>query len=351
MKGADAESVACDASLEFGEGTASGADVAFLVDTTGSMGNAVTGIADSIEDFARELDEAGLGVQFAFVTFGEAYDTKRAIASGYTTGTGSDEPPPMDFVERPLLDFTSNLEDFTAFVADVRDNVGYGAGGGAAPENYYGVSTAMNAKPSPMLVGASSRLSRRMGVPYYQVLVGDECAHTEESPGPTFDTPWLPPSKSALPALLGDGSVTVHAVEREGFNPDWCKPEQLTLTEISQATGGAQLTFPDTGIVDLSALELADFIKNFWLVEIDSNCVDKKASEVDLELAVTIDDGASARTQTFTMTLDTQTSEPVDQDANPPARGPGMNELCDRFDVTIHCTAANYTISLPPGAP
>jgi hypothetical protein len=102
-------------------------------------------------------------------------------------------------------------------------------------------------------------LSRRTEVPYYQVLVGDACAHTEESPGPTFDTPWLPPSASALPMLLGDGSVTVHSVLQEGFRPEYCRPEQLTLNDLSDATGGAQLAFPASGDVHLSALDPAAF--------------------------------------------------------------------------------------------
>ncbi|MEM7136395.1 MAG: vWA domain-containing protein [Myxococcota bacterium] len=303
VKGGAADGTVCDAELDFGEGTASGADVAFLVDTTGSMGRAVTGIADSIEAFAQELDAAGLGVRFAFVTFGDAYDTKRTEFSGYTLGTGTDEPTRPDPTERPLLDFTSDVELFSDFVEEVRNNVGGGAGGGDGPENYYGVASAMNAKASDALGTAGSPLSRRIEVPYYQVLVGDNCAHTEELPGSTFDSPWLPPSSSALPTVLGDGSVTVHSVLRESFNPLWCLEGQLTLTDLSDATGGANLSFPSSGEVDLSALDLAAFITNFWLVRIDSECVSKASDAVQLELELTVDDGDTERTQSFTFDM------------------------------------------------
>ena len=298
----------CDAKIDFGAGTASGADVAFIVDTTGSMGNAVTGIADSIEDFAQELDAAGLGVRFSFVTFGDAYDTKLTMGSGYTLGTGADVPPPLDSVERPLLDFTSSLTDFNAFVEEVRMNVGFGAGGGDGPENYYGVAAAMNTKPSSGSGGTEPPLSRRSDVPFYQILVGDNCGHSEEIPGATLDSAWEPPSVLELGTVLGDGSVTVHTVEREGFDSELgCQEDQVTLDEISDATGGAKLEFPASGEVDLSAIDLAEFITNFWLVTIDSECVPKAAEAITLDLLVTVDDGGTERAQIFTfgMTLGT----------------------------------------------
>ncbi len=296
----------CDAELDFGAGTASGADVAFLVDTTGSMGNAVTGIADSIEEFAQELDAAGLGVRFSFVTFGDAYDTKLTTNSGYTLGTGADEPPTLDGVERPLLDFTSSLTEFNAFVGEVKANVGFGAGGGDGPENYYGVAAAMNAKSSSGVGGAQPPLSRRSDVPFYQILVGDNCGHSEEIPGATLDSAWEPPSVLDLGTVLGDGSVTIHTVEREGFDSELsCQDDQVTLDEISDATGGAKLEFPASGEVDLSAIDLAEFITNFWLVRIDSECVPKAAEQITLDLLVTVDDGGTERAQVFSfgMTL------------------------------------------------
>jgi len=100
-----AEGSACATEIAFGAGTDSSADVAFLVDTTASMGTAVTGISNSIEEFAQELSDAGLDVQFSFVTVGDSFNTKSREESIYTTGIGQHEPTDVDRVERPLLEF------------------------------------------------------------------------------------------------------------------------------------------------------------------------------------------------------------------------------------------------------
>ena len=86
----------CDVTLSFGGGTESAADVAFIVDTTSSMGSIVSGISDSITEFADQLSAAGVDAQYSFVTYGDAFDTMLKDGSPYTKGSGAYEPPSFD---------------------------------------------------------------------------------------------------------------------------------------------------------------------------------------------------------------------------------------------------------------
>ncbi len=286
----------CSADIEFGSGKESSADIAFLVDTTGSMGSAVEGIINSIQTFAKSLSDAGVDAKYALVTLGDAYNTKKSTSSAYTLGSGADEPPTFDTEERPMLDFT-DLDTFLSFANEVKEEIGSGAGGGDLPENYYGTVMAM-----ANLRDGQSGLSNREGVPYYQILVGDDCSHTQEVPGGTSGK-WVPDKKSDLSKL--SGIVTVHVVRDPDTDSGYCSDDQLTLAEIADATGGAKLDLGD-GNVDLSEIHLDEFIKNYWIIKFNSSCISTKSGTfyIKLILTVTRSNGTElSQTFTFTVTL------------------------------------------------
>jgi len=199
-----------------------------------------------------------------------------------------------------LKDHYSNFttqDKFNAFVEEVKTNVGSGNTDGAPPltfpENYYGVAAAMTGK-----MADHNGLSNRDGVPFYQILVADDCALTGERADNTEGTIWEPPLVADLTSVLGDGSVTIHGVYDSG---DVCGSDYLSIGDIVAETGGASLE-RGTGNVDLSAINLADFITNFWLVTVDSTCVSGTVSFV-MDLEIRVEDAGEIRTQTITFSV------------------------------------------------
>lgn len=267
------KTVSCAIELDFGGPQHAMADIAFLMDTTQTMGSKIDNLATSMRSYADYLTEAGYDINFAMVTLGDAYDTKNSSVSGYSVGTGSDEPPSFDMIERPLLDFTSS-EEFKAFLSQVENNFTERDNGGDNAENYFAAVTASAG------IGRDPILTSREGIVQYQVLMGDECSHTEEAPGLTEDK-WVPLSKTALSLLSGD--VTVHAVRNSAL--DSCATDQLSLADIADATGGVKLDLGD-GTVDLSTLDLEEYITKYWLIYPTSCPLDKDTYELSLVLKV-----------------------------------------------------------------
>ena len=160
-----------------------------------------------------------------------------------------------------MTDLT-DLDSFKAFVDEVKTNVGSGAGGNGTPENAYAAAVAMLGKSSDF-----KGLTRRTGVPFYEIIATDACSYTDESQGDGIADEWLPPQKADLETLLGDGSVSIHAVTDTTSCGD-----QISAKEMADITGGVTLSL-GSGDVDLAALNLSDFITNFWIVTIDGSCL------------------------------------------------------------------------------
>lgn len=283
---------ACTAELDFGSGTSSKADIAFLIDNTGSMDDEIESVINSIDTFAQSLSDSGLDVRYSAVTIGDAYNTKKASGSNYTLGTGADEPPAFDLIERPVLDFT-NVATFKQFTSQILADYNITKGGGNGyTENYYATVMAMAG-----LREGQMALNPRSGVPYYQILIGDNCAYTEEAQGDSITGEWIPDPKAQVTQL--SGKVTVHVVRDPSM--DTCSDvDELSLASIAEATGGVKLDL-GTGSFDLNDLHLPDFITSFWIINVDNNCVGKGTFNLKLTLVVT--DGVGERTQIFIFQL------------------------------------------------
>ncbi len=291
----------CSSKFAFGEGTSSSADVAFIVDTTASMGTKVSGILGSIDSFAQTLSDAELDVKFAMVTLGDAYNTKLETGGAYDLiGSGANDPPTFDTVARPQQDFT-DLTTFKTFSDKVKTVIGSGDDGGSGPENYFGAVMA-----SAGLETNETGLSNREGVPFYMILIGDVYSYTSsgtdyqlESGGIT--EPWIPPLKPDVSKLAGN--VTVHAVRDPDYD-DQSSDDYISPAQIADATGGAKLDLGSTGDVDLTSLNLAEFITTFWLVTFSNDCVPSDPTTFTLTLVLTVTDSEGVtRTQTFVFTI------------------------------------------------
>src|SRR5690625_3596539 len=97
-----------------GSGSEAAADVAFVFDTTISMGRALGTVQESIIEFVDHLSESGLNVRVGAVTFGDAFDTIEEAST--RSGSGGAEPPTFDQDERPTFGLTRDKEAFKAFI-------------------------------------------------------------------------------------------------------------------------------------------------------------------------------------------------------------------------------------------
>ncbi len=92
----------------------SNVDVVFVFDTTGSMGGEISGMVESANDFADQLDTSGVDFTIGCVTFGDTY--------GNTLDS---------YYERPYLAPTTEVSDFKDFMNSLT-----ATGGGDGAENF-----------------------------------------------------------------------------------------------------------------------------------------------------------------------------------------------------------------------
>jgi len=280
----------CGTRFEFQGDNPPKVDMAFLIDTTQSMAGAIDGVINTIDSFSQDLTDAGLDAKFALVTFGDAYNTKALSGSAYSMGSGADELPTFDPIERPLLDF-SDLSEFKDFALEVQSNFQDYDNGGDNSENYFGTVMAMAG-----FRDGQAGLSKRDGALFHQVLIGDDCSHTGEIPGDTEDK-WIPDPVAASAGL--SGLVSVHAIRDQSL--DVCSTDQLSLDDIADTTAGAKFDHAG-GTIDLEALNLSDFITKYWSAQIGSCVYDTDSFLLTVVLEVK-DSDESIRTQNFFFTV------------------------------------------------
>lgn len=256
---------------EIGDGTRAAADIAFVLDTTGSMSFAIDSVKDSIIAFADFLDDSGLDVRLGSITYGDAFDT-------YTVGSGNlgeslngDAPPSFDSFARPSLTLTGDLGAFQAFIAD------QSARGGAGPaENGLGA-----------VAFARQALDWRAGAQCIIIAITDVYSWSEVNPGDGIpaDSRWHPPAATDVIADL-KGNCTVHVLSPEfGYE---LSDDVFDMADLTGAagTGGTFVPFDSFDTFDLTTLPISGVLASGHLVTYRAT-VDGGEHEVRL----VVDDG------------------------------------------------------------
>jgi hypothetical protein len=206
-----------------GGGVRAAADIAFVFDTTGSMGSALDSVQASIIEFVDFLGGRGLDVRVGAVTFGDAFDTK-APGSTRTGESLSDwTPPPFDPSERPTFPLSTDFAAFRTFIEEDSPR-----GGGDIPENALGA-----------LEFAYENLVWRAGAQRILIVIVDTCSHNDVTFPFTAGDDWLPPNPDDLLARLR-GNATVHAVSPANvLETDFsCSSDPVTgHTDMAMFTG------------------------------------------------------------------------------------------------------------------
>jgi hypothetical protein len=219
-------------------------DMVFINDTTGSMGSTTTGIADSISAFATAMTSGGIDARYAMYTYGDAFATKLTSGSEFTVGKGDFVPPSIDTEERPYIGL-SDLTSFQSFIAELKAASCLGSGGGDGPENTVGA-----------LDYANTKLAFRTGASKVFVVIGDNPSHQNgDGSVSSYPTSFQPRTGAALVADL-KSKATVHVIGETSSSTTY-----YPLKNLSDGTGGAFIDLPSSGVVDLGALKITDWIK------------------------------------------------------------------------------------------
>ena len=253
------------------------ADIAFVFDTTGSMGSALRSVQDSIIEFVDFLGDRGLDVRVGAITFGDAFDTQ---VDGGTRGTSISgrTPPSFDTFERPSFPLSNDYTAFQAFIEGDSPR-----GGGDAAENALGA-----------LEFADDALDWRPGAQKILIVIMDIYSHNDETFTFTGGDDWMPPNPDDLLADLR-GDAIVHVV-----SPDYSAGVPGSFTDMGMfagvgGTGG--VFFPWAfGDFDLTELPIAEAAAGGYIVTYRGT-----RSGTTHTVRVVIDDGGEIRGE-FTTT-------------------------------------------------
>jgi len=221
----------------------SAADIMIILDTTGSMYNAIDGVKASIVNFIDNLKSSGMDVRVGVVPFDDAAPARDLY---------------IDTVNRTWQDLT-DLD-----TAEVYVNQLYATGGGDGPENpYAGVMFAwMNA-------------SWRRDAQKIFILITDAPAHDPDDPGDAAGEDLYYKSE-VIDAIRG--FATLHAV----VVPSWYYSESDTdftspddVREIAVETGGLVYYTDYYGNVDLTAIGVIEYVESSWIIVFESNSSEK----------------------------------------------------------------------------
>ncbi len=226
--------------------TTSKADIAFAIDSTGSMSGAIDGVKSSVIAFADSLASSGIDVKFAGVPFFDKV--------GYDLGG----TPPTD-----LGIFSKNLNKTTA---EFKDWVGtlVASGGGDGPEvsvdAIYELAKRVNWRPDAqsIIIGITDVVShQRDDGTDYALWTADEAiaACLGRIVVHTFSPGGVAPTATSTAMLNNDGSI---------FVPSKSNPT-IDISVIANGTGGKAFYY-NHGTLDLSAIPLASTISRGFSV-------------------------------------------------------------------------------------
>ncbi|HEX9936257.1 MAG TPA: alpha/beta fold hydrolase [Longimicrobium sp.] len=204
-----------------------GVDLVFIQDLSGSMSGAITGVRNSVLQFAATLRDRGLNVRIGSVGFSGPGTITTHANQGVCERVG------------PVQDLASP-ETFRSHVA----GSWFATGGCDSPEN------ALEA-----IEHAHRNLTWRGGATRVYVLVTDVSVHTAADRcnglGPCTDQ-----TLASIVELVGS-TGTIHVVAPSSASQRTVDGA-LDPWLLAERTGGARLVLPTSGVVDLNALGVAD---------------------------------------------------------------------------------------------
>ena len=224
------------------------ADIAFVIDTSGTMKDALSSVQEGIIDFASTLASSGLDVRLGAVTFGDAFDTLAEGSRSSGISISGESPPAFDSDERPSFALTDDLFRFQAFIAEESPR-----GGIDDPENSLGA-----------LTFAHKNLEWREGAQRILVVVTDTCSHTRRSSEYFIQDAWLPePYEDVLEEI--STRATVHVIGRGSSCPKFGGTMSMAEFTGSDGTGGLFHDWND-GSFDLANIGLTQTVANSYLI-------------------------------------------------------------------------------------
>ncbi len=207
-------------------------DIAFVLDTTGSMGSEIAGVRDSVIQFVSILASLGHDIRLAAVEFGDEI--------------------------RSVKGFTSDAVDFRSYVADLR-----AYGGGDDPE--IGLDA---------VLFAHENLSWRSEAEKFIIVITDATAH-QRGDGTLFSSVI---AQEVINALRG--KYTVHVVSSRDPNRSRSyqagsptdsynahsrgETQPYDMKNLAPALGGIWIELPSSGGVSLTDLGIAEAILNTY---------------------------------------------------------------------------------------
>ncbi len=230
-------------------GVPSKTDLVFVVDTTGSMGDEIAGVRDSIISFAGRLVANGQDVRYGGVEFGDDVRTS--------------------------LPFTRSASEFSNWTAGLT-----ATGGDDDPEN-----------PLDAIVSSVESQTWRSDSQHIIVVLTDNTVHEAD-----FVTPRT--MESVRDLLIGSfvvhaispGSPSLAAMNRNGGHAGSTRSTGATGRDIrvlAETTGGIWASMPPNGAIDLNNLSLLEVILAGYTIKFASN----KATppiEREIRLAVSL---------------------------------------------------------------
>ncbi|HET7230883.1 MAG TPA: alpha/beta fold hydrolase [Longimicrobium sp.] len=230
-----------------------GVDLVFIQDLSGSMSSAITGVRNSVLTFASTLASRGLNVRIGSVGF----------SGPGTLVTHANEST----CERvgPVQDLASP-ETFRGHVA----GSWFATGGCDDPEN------ALEA-----VKYAHEHMTWRSGAARVYILVTDVSIHTAATVcnglGPCTDQ-----TLESIVGLVG-GSATIHAIAPSAL-AQRTRLGGLDPWLLADRTGGARLTLPSNGVVDLNALGIADRVADIVRLTFTSTSTDRARHRIRIRV-------------------------------------------------------------------
>ncbi|QTA37998.1 VWA domain-containing protein [Thermosipho ferrireducens] len=219
----------------------SAVDIIIVIDTTGSMYNAIEGVKASIIAFIDSIKGEGLDARVGIIPFDDAAPARDIYIDG---------------VSRVWQDLTD--PDTAKTFADKL----YADGGGDWPENPYAA-----------LMYAWENASWRTGAQRILILITDATAHyaSEPDPGDAYGED-LYDKEDVIDTIRGYGTVHGAFVPKWPYsdtNTDFSAPDDPR--EIVVETGGILQYTDSIGNVDLTALGIAEYIASSWIVAFESD--------------------------------------------------------------------------------
>ncbi|MBI5699927.1 VWA domain-containing protein [Candidatus Saganbacteria bacterium] len=241
-------------STGFYSGSASPIDVVFVLDNTGSMGEEITAVKNSIVAFATTLEAAGVDAKFALVTYGDS--ALHPTPAGFIT---SESFTDASFI-RPILDLSTaarlqaTLESVTA------------DGGSDTPENPFDCTKwALHTNDT---TGALDNLTWRAGAQKIFVIITDASAHQNIAADTSSDNKCTTTATLEV-ARMRNFNAKVYAVSpnyTSSLSPyadvrmlaDGFGEGRTTAEAVTYTSGGQWIRLPSDGNVDLTELGISD---------------------------------------------------------------------------------------------